>query len=309
MSEGSHEGPAPGPAPHKTKGQLVIPGIGKLPTWVVLGGVGVVLVLIIRHRSSSSAAAAGTSTDPAGNVGVIDPATGYVFGSPQDTAGLATSAAVSTPAPGGAGGGSIGDQVTNGPPFTSNAAWSQYAVSILENHGYDPGELSNTLGLYLAGQPVTAAQQSEINAATAVAGYPPVAGANGHPPAISVSGSVAGGGTGSTGGGPGSGSPGTGGPITVPPVNLDTSHVYSNSVQVTWMAPTIPAKQGPLTGYTVECFDSKSGHIVNGPFTVGKGQLYANIGGLKSKTAYHVNVWCDPAKRGGPHATKQFVTK
>lgn len=306
MSEASHEGPAPGP--HKTKGQLSIPGVGKLPTWVVLAGVGVVLVLIIRHRSSSAAAAAGTGTDPAGNVGVINPATGYVYGSPQDLAAAATSAAVSTPDTGGAGVGSVGDQVTNGPPFTSNAAWSQYAVSILQNNGYDPGTLTNELGAYINGQAVTASQQSDINAAIAVAGYPPVAGAGGKPPAINVSGSVAGGGTGSTGGGSSSGSPGTGGPVNVAPVNLQMSHVYSNSAQCTWLAPTIPAKQGPLTGYTVECFD-QSGHVVNGPFTVGKGQLYANIGGLKTKTSYHVNVWCDPAKSGGPHATKQFTTK
>lgn len=304
MSEPTHAGPAPGRA---GKGTVNIPGVGKLPAWTVLGGLGLVLVLIIRHRSTSAAAAAGTATDPAGNVGVIDPATGYVYGSPQDTAGLATSAAVSTPAAGGTGGGSVGDQVTNGPPFTSNAAWSQYAVSILEQSGYDPGELSNTLGLYLAGQPVTPSQQSEINAAVAVAGYPPVAGVNGHPPAISVSGSVAGGGTGSTGGGSGSGSPGTGGPITVIPVNLEMSHIYAGSAQCTWIAPTIPANQGPLTGYTVICY-GPGGHVANGPFTVGKGQLYGNIGGLKRKTDYEVHVWCDPAKKGGPHATKTFKT-
>jgi len=73
------------------------------------------------------------------------------------------------------------------------------------------------------------------------------------------------------------------------------------------LQPAIPAGQGPLTGYGVECFDS-TGHVVNGPFTVSPSQLYANIGGLKTKTTYHVNVWCDPAKTGGPHATVTFKT-
>lgn len=309
MSEPTHHAPAHhAPAgPHHGGRTLTIPGVGKLPTWAVLGGVGLVLVLILKHRSSSSSAAAGTGTDPAGNTGVINPATGYVYGSPEDLAAAATSAAVSTPDTGGAGGGgSVGDQVTNGPPFTSNAAWSQYAVSVLENSGYDPGALSNVLGLYLNGQPVTAAQKNDIDAAVGVAGYPPVPGAGGYPPAINVSGSVTGGGT---GGGSSSGSPGTGGPVTVKPVNLQAPHVYANSAQVTWLAPTIPAGQGPLTGYGVACYRDKDGALVNGPFTVGKGQLYANIGELKTKTKYHVNVWCDPAKPGGPHATVEFETK
>jgi hypothetical protein len=306
MSEPTHH--RPGEASSSGGKGLNIPGIGKLPTWFVLGGVGVVLVLILRNRKgSASSAAAGTSTDPAGNVGVIDPATGYVYGSPQDSAGLAASAGSSTPDTSGTVAGSVGDQVTNGPPFTSNAAWSQYAVSVLQNNGYDPGTLSAELGLYLAGQPVTSSQQTDINAAIAVAGLPPVAGAGGKPPAINVVGSTAGPGTGSNGGGSSSGSP-HGGPITVTPVDLHVTHAYTGSGQVAWLSPTIPANQGPLTGFTIAAYD-KSGHVVNGPFKVGKGQLYANIGGLKGKTSYQVHVWCDPAKTGGPHASVTLTTK
>lgn len=302
------------PHPGPSKGHVTIPGIGKLPTWAVAGGVALVVILIIRHRSAAAAAAAApgspVTTDPAGNVGTIDPETGYVFGSEQDTAALAGSSSS-----GGSGGGdvSVGDQVTNGPPFTSNAAWSQYAISVLTTQGYDGATLANELGAYLGGAAVTAAQQADINAAIGVAGYPPVAGSNGMPPAINVSGSVAGGGpsTGSTGGGPSSGSPAPaagGGPITVTPVNLEKSHVYATSLQVTWLAPTIPAGQGPLTGYGVACYQASDGKLVNGPFTVAKGQLFANIGGLKSKTKYNVNVWCDPAKTGGPHANVEITT-
>ena len=144
---GDRRADAPPPAGPAGRRRLNIPGIGKLPTWSVLGGVGLVLVLIIRNRSSSStAAAAGTSTDPAGNVGVIDPATGYVYGSPEDTAGLATSAGSSTADTSGTVGGSVGDQVTNGPPFTSNAAWSQYAVSVLEHPATIPARCRPSSG-------------------------------------------------------------------------------------------------------------------------------------------------------------------
>lgn len=316
MSE-QHHAP-PGPA-HGHKGTITIPGIGKLPTWAVVGGIGLVGVLIIMHNrkaasSSTGAAAAGTETDSAGNVGTIDPATGFVYGSAEDTAALGGTAAAGGDAISG-GGASVGDQVTSGPPFTSNAAWSQYAVSILETSGYDPGTVTGELGLYLAGSPVTAAQRDDINAAIAVAGLPPVAGTNGMPPSINVTGSVAGGGPsgGPTGGGPASGSPtppASGGPITVTPVNLQEvkARTSKNSLQVSWVSPTIPSGQGPLTGFGVACYEAASGHLVNGPFTVSKNQLYANVGGLKSKTKYNVNVWCDPAKTGGPHANVAITT-
>jgi hypothetical protein len=313
VSESTHTAP---PGPGKVKGHITIPGVGKLPTWAVAGGLGLVVILIIRHRSAaSSAAAAGpaVTTDPAGNVGVIDPATGFVVGSAEDTAALAGSSGSDGSGADTSGDVSVGDQVTNGPPFTSNAAWSQYAISVLTTQNYDGATLANELGAYLNGAAVTAAQRDDINAAIAVAGLPPVAGAGGMPPSINVSGSVAGGGAsgGSTGGGSSSGSPapaGGGGPITVTPVNLKESHVYATSLQVTWLAPTIPAGQGPLTGYGVAAYEAATGKLVNGPFTVGKGQLYANVGGLKSKTKYNVNVWCDPAKTGGPHANVEIET-
>jgi hypothetical protein len=261
LSEPTHA-PSSGPP---GKGQLSIPGIGKLPTWAVLAGVGVVLLLILRNRSAASSAASSpgsaTSTDPAGNVGVIDPATGYVYGSTQDTAALQTSAAASTPDTSGTVDTSVSGQVSNGPPFTSNAAWSQYAISQLP--GIDPTTLADELGLYLAGSPVTAAQETDVNAAVAVAGYPPVAGANGYPPAINVSGSKSGGGSGSSGSGPSSGSPGSsssGGSASSPssastwqypaPENLVAAAAGSGKIRVSWAPVVGPGGQRPGT-YTV----------------------------------------------------------
>lgn len=102
--------------------------------------------------------------------------------------------------------------------------------------------------------------------------------------------------------------PAAGGPITVIPIGLHTTAVNTTSVQVAWTAPTIPAGQGPLTGYTAEVYESNG--TSEGPsWTVPKTQLYANAGGLKTKTAYHLNVWCEPAKTGGPHASVSFTTK
>ena len=99
---------------------------------------------------------------------------------------------------------------------------------------------------------------------------------------------------------------GNGGPITVIPSGLHTTMVSKNSAQIQWNPVTPPAGQGPLTGYNVACYDS-SGKTVNGPFKVGT--TVANIGGLKAGTAYHANVWADPAATGGPHATVSFTTK
>jgi hypothetical protein len=97
-----------------------------------------------------------------------------------------------------------------------------------------------------------------------------------------------------------------GGPITAIPSGLHTTMVSKNSAQIQWEPVTPPAGQGPLTGYSVACYDS-SGKTVNGPFKVTT--TVANIGGLKAGTAYHANVWADPASTGGPHATVSFTTK
>jgi hypothetical protein len=99
-----------------------------------------------------------------------------------------------------------------------------------------------------------------------------------------------------------------GGPITVIPIGLHTTAVNTTSVQVAWTAPTVPAGQGPLTGYTCEVYEA-SGASEGSSWTVPKTQLYANAGGLKSKTSYHLNCWCEPAKTGGPHASVSFTTK
>ena len=152
-------------------------------------------------------------------------------------------------------------------------------------------------------------------------GYGGTAGGSGAVGTVGTSGASTGTGTttsGSTGtqpsapttvtGAPAAPAPGAGTPITVTPVNLHTTQVSATSVGVAWVAPTIPAGQGPLTGYGCEVYTA-DGQSEGPSWTVPKTQLYANAGGLKSKTTYHLNVWCLPAKTGGPHASVSFTTK
>jgi hypothetical protein len=301
MSEPAH---AP-PGPHGGKGTVSIPGVGKLPVWAVLAGVGVVVVLIIRNKSASSSTAAGTATDPAGNVGIIDPATGYVVGSPQDQAGLAANAAASTASTGGTAGTSTTDQITNGPPFTSNAAWSQYAISVLSGNGYDAGTLSAELGAYLSGQPVTTSQQSDINAAIAVAGWPPVAGSNGQPPGIHVSGSTTS--TGGTGTGAASAGAGTPAPTgtPAPPSVIRTAPTGFRVVNVT-NGDNVALAWNPVKGATgyVVAYGPVSGSQAFKQ-TVGGGTTSSTIVpgvGAGSAGKHYFELWATPAATGGPHA-------
>lgn len=63
---------------------------GKVPVWVVaVAAVGGYYWYTRYGPGKSAASTTATSmTDPAGNVGVIDPATGFVYGSPEDLAAI-----------------------------------------------------------------------------------------------------------------------------------------------------------------------------------------------------------------------------
>lgn len=172
----------------------------------VAGGVavvGIAAVLWYRNRNASAAAAPVTdpsmATDPAGNVGTIDPATGYVEGSAEDLAALSTGTNTDTSGSGGGGGsdgsdGNTATQVAAGPPFSDNAAWDQWATSYLVTTlGKDPGQVAAALALYLSGGEVhNLTDRDIINEATAAAQRPPQTGPNGYPPAINFVGSVTG---------------------------------------------------------------------------------------------------------------------
>lgn len=143
---------------------------------VVLGG-----IVWYRHKQAGSGTVDSTATDAE-----IDPATGYPYGSPEDAAALQEqSSYVSPPAPSGGGGSSY---PTGGTGFTSNGAWTQAVVEYMTGNGLvsDPTALAAALGKYTTGSYVApgSSDESLINQAIAVEGFPPVAGPNGYPPAI-----------------------------------------------------------------------------------------------------------------------------
>lgn len=233
MAEGT-----PPPSGGKT---INLPGVGKVKKTTAGVVAAVVLVLGImwyRNRSSSSvnsATGTATVTDPAGNVcAVVNPATGYCPGTPADIG--AQGPGLNNALGGGGGiigydqrgnpiyGNTTGTQVQNGPPFSTNAAWSQYAITTLEGNGYDAATVTAALGAYISGSLVTEAQHVIINAAIAVANYPPSAGANGFPPAINVAGSQ-------------------GGTVTIPDLKGKHAGDAHNALAALGLHPSAPAGQ------------------------------------------------------------------
>ncbi len=184
-------------APAPAGGSVAVPGVGKVRKTYVLAGVAITGVFVIMYyrKHGAAGAAAVTVTDPDGNVcAVLNPATGFCPGTPGDLAAQGF-AAGTTDITGGTGGGTQDVTGTgSGPPFASNAAWSQYAAAYLTGtENRDPVTVGADLGAYVTGQPLDPAAHSLISDAIAIAGYPPVSGADGFPPAIRLSGPAAGG--------------------------------------------------------------------------------------------------------------------
>jgi len=176
MTETPPHHPAPGAG-----GSVKLPLVGPVPKkWALAGSAVLVGVAYWWWRSHSASSAA-----PG-----VDPAAAADVGSVSD---LSYQPAYDGSGGGGSSGSSTADQVTAGPPFSSNAAWAQYATDYLVNTlAMDPGAVGQDIGLYLAGLPVSSAQRDVINQAVGYAGLPPVSGPHGYPPSINVSGSVSG---------------------------------------------------------------------------------------------------------------------
>lgn len=261
--------------------------------------------------ASSTAAAAASSTDqypPDGTTGnpsdpySTDPASGLTYGDEAGGSALSGlgSGAYSGSYPwdgtvgnsgdpysldpgtgvtyGDEGGGSTGGSSSGGPPFTSNAQWSQYATNYLTGTiGESAGTVAGALGPYLTGQQVDAAQKSIIDQAIAFAGNPPVAGEQNYPPSIRLK------------------SPSSGQTVVVPDVTGDTlgnaesamksagfkyqtvPHHADASWEVTHQAPKggSKAKQHALVTLTAKEPAKKTEHKVKVPNVVGKRQTEA----------------------------------
>jgi hypothetical protein len=276
----------------------------------ILGVLGAIWWYRTRHTPAAPAAAAAAADPypPDGSTGdetdpdSTDPATGQTYGDEAGVTGAGGAASID-PYPwdgttGDAGdpysmdpqtGATYGDTGTagttapGGPPFSSNAAWSQYAIGYLTGTaGLNARTVTTALGAYLDGKPVTAAQEDIINDAIGIAGKPPVSGPGGFPPSIHVTGTK------------------TGGRTTAdnPVKGLKVTAVQKTDATVTW------DKEAAATYYTVVVTAGKTTALRQDATGAS-----SHIGGLKPGTAYQVAVTARPARASAAAAHATFRTK
>lgn len=126
---------------------------------VIVGGVAFVGYMYWRNKQVAASAI------PATDTGTTVPGT--------DSLGMPT---VSGPGGGSAFGASSGGSSTTEPgaPANTNASWVQNAVSQLVGLGRDGSTVADALGAWIAGQPLTSAQQQIVQTAVGLGGSPPV---------------------------------------------------------------------------------------------------------------------------------------
>jgi hypothetical protein len=244
--------------------------VGPLPlgVWGVLG---LGIFLYIQHRQAAGAGTAGTGTDPAGNVGAIDPATGYVYGSAEDTAALGQSSSID-----GGTSSSTGSGSTTAGTYATNNDWSRAAINYLVGLGEDPTVVSQAIQQYLSSQNLTTEQQAAVNLAIQALGPPPdLPGPSEQNP-----------------------TPVTGGSGTVnasnPPTGVTVSgNVSSTTLSVKWNAVA------NATGYTI-AMGSDPGATNGGTTTAPGTQPAVTIGNLRPGTKYYFRVQATPAATGAP---------
>lgn len=201
------------------------------------------------------------------------------YNNPDDPYSMDTSSGTTYGDEGFSGGSGGSGGTSGGPPFSTNAQWSQYAITTLttDDPGVNVGQLTTALGAYIAGGKVTTAQESLIQQAIAVAGTPPVAGAGGNPPGINVGGSKAGGGT----------------KAANPVSGLKVSDADYTSVTLTWQ----PSEGA--SGYSVR----------GGPNVVRTDSATARVGNLARGHSYTFTVVAHPAGAGAKLASVKATTK
>jgi hypothetical protein len=140
-------------------GEVNVPKVGPVKKPVLFGIVGAGLAYVLWRRYQAGQAAAADATAASGDF--ADPGATPGGGSGSQLVGLP------------------GDQEppsgdTFGFKGTTNSQWTQYAATQLTMSGtQDYTAILTVLGQYLAGKPLTTSQQQTVQAAIAVAGYPP----------------------------------------------------------------------------------------------------------------------------------------
>ena len=285
-----------------TDGGVRLPGVGHVSKkWLMIVGVasvGSVTYFVIKRRKNAAAAAATPAA--ADSTGAIDPLTGDIAGSAQDTADLAAMQDDGGASAADDGIGDYGGYLAATPAaatipgaggFVTNAEWAQQAETDLGGIGIDETALAAALGHYLTGSQLATGEQSLVDQAIAEEGYPPVSASSGYPPGMRTSPtSTSGTGT-TTGTTTGTGTSGTAGagPIS----NLQPSKQTATSVTMKWN-PSKGAAGGyawNLTGPGV----SKSGKTSATSVTVSglkKGTFNFAVQGLPGGAGdnYHVTI-------------------
>lgn len=259
--------------------------VGPLPlgVWLVLG-LGIYLYLQRQQASSSSASAVpNQQTDPAGNIGTIDPATGYVYGTPEDTASLsANNAGTSSPS------GSAGQSSTSGgQSYADNNSWGIAAVNYLVGIGVDAATANQAVQLYLTSQPLTTAQQGDVNLAILKLGPPPTlpGPVSSNPTPVTTP--------------PGTGGGGGGRKSVGVPTGLVVTAKSNHSARIKWNKVT------GATGYHLTATDTAT-RKASGQADVGAATVTYAFTNLTGGHGYTFNVWAEPesgAVGTGAHAS------
>lgn len=155
---------------------------------------------------------------------------------------------------------------TSADVIDTNSEWTNRAVELLSNAGYDPATVYSALGDYLAQAPLTASEQTIVRAALGAVGNPPTGG----PYVIKEQ---------------------VGTVTLVAPAGVKVSATAANSVSLTWGSVT------GATGYYVY----RSGMTSN-PIQVSG--TSATISGLESNTSYTFQVAAyTTTGKAGPKST------
>lgn len=288
-------------------GTVKVPGVGEVKkTYVWIGAAataGILAVAYYRHRNAANAAAANAATPVTGDTSqydpnAIDPNTGLTYAQEAASGQIgAQEGGVSGYGGSYYGSGNIVGYDQYGMPiystgiagnnvYNTNADWATAAENQLQAQGVDYQTAANAISRILAGLSVTSQQQDLFMEAVGQLGQPP----QGYPKPIKLQNAPTGPGSPSGSAAP----PGAASMAANPPGNLHVVQVSTNFAEIQWNA-VANAKS-----YTVK---SSPG----GQFSTNN--TIANLGSLKRKTRYTVQVWANPTKTGGPHSTVTFTTK
>lgn len=247
--------------------------IGPLPlaVWLVIAAG----IFYYVYKKNNTGTSSGQATDSAGNVGTIDPKTGYVAGSAEDAAALGQSASgLGTPTDSGTGGSTVSGS------YSDNNAWAVAAINYLVSIGVDATSANTAITQFLASQKLTTQQQGEVNLAIQRLGAPPSPPEPGGntPPVVTP--------------------PSSSTYATNPPTGFTTTSVTASSIGAKWNAATNAASYTLSWGTTPEAKDGKT--------TVSTTAGTAT--GLKANTLYHLRVQANPVKSGAAFASLTKTT-